>query len=551
MRKKIAILLVLSVVIAVSAAVILFADVDGDGLTGLTELRLGTGIFNSDSDGDGLRDGPEVNTYGTNPKAADTDGDNLDDGKEINGWSVTVNDLPRHVASNPLFKDSDEDNLSDWVEYSVYYTDPRSADSDFDRLSDWEEVKIYITNPVNIKIAVISDTGGEGDLAFNDMVFKGGEELEEIHGVEVVELISKTEADYLPNLRAAAEDPPTILIVGVGSTLSETLAQVAQEFPDKNFIGIDTYARSLTPEPLPNLVDVMYEEHKGSALVGALGGILAAYYDRPYIGAVFGIEDTSLWEYEIGYKWGCDWAMKWYENHYPDNYAAEPSSSIVNTPRNGRVLYTYTGTFNDIEQGYWTAKAIYVENAVAVYNVAGALGLGINQAVEKIAVAEVLDSGPPFWIGVDADQDWINPGFVIASMMKRVDYGIIYGTELVRRGLFREEGIVGYPDERRAMTLGIGTEVAGIPMEGISISTLTDLDEFIQMGVEAEERTGESVLPMFPDEIRTAARALREAQPNWIWTAVEELENKIRAGEVEVPLAISESEIIHWRSILG
>ncbi|MDI6814439.1 MAG: BMP family ABC transporter substrate-binding protein, partial [Desulfitobacteriaceae bacterium] len=344
------------------------------------------------------------------------------------------------------------------VEYSVYYTDPRSADSDYDGLSDWEEVKIYNTNPVNIKIAIISDIGGRGDLSFNDMAFKGGEELRETHGVAVVELISKTWADYLRNLRAAAEDPPTILIVGVGHLLSEALAQVAQEFPDKNFIGIDTNARFLTPEPLPNLVDVVYEEHKGSALVGALGALLAAHYDKPHIGGVFGIEIPVLWKFEIGYKWGCDWAMKWYKNHYPDNYAAEPSSSIVNTPRNRRVLYIYTGTFSDITKGYLVAKAMYVENVVAVYNVAGPLGLGINQAVEEIAAAEVLDSGPPFWMGADADQDWINPGFVIASMMKRVDYGVIYGTELVRRGLFREEGIVGYPNERRALTLGIGTE---------------------------------------------------------------------------------------------
>ncbi len=65
-------------------------------------------------------------------------------------------------------------------------------------------------------------------------------------------------------------------MVGVGFLLSDALAQVAQRFPDKNFVGIDTFAQSIVKQkspanyPLPNFMDVVYEEHKGSALVGTL-----------------------------------------------------------------------------------------------------------------------------------------------------------------------------------------------------------------------------------------------------------------------------------------
>ena len=400
------------------------------------------------------------------------------------------------------------------------------------------------TGTINVipifKIAVVSDVGGRGDLSFNDMGFKGGEEAERDFGVEMMELISKTEADYTANLRTAAQAPNVKLIVGVGYLLSGALASVAGEFPDKNFVGIDTYASAISPHP--NLMDVVYEEHKGSAAVGALAGLLAAYYNKPHIGVVLGIEIPVLWKFEIGYKWGCDWAMSWIENNKPDM-----KQGIYNTPRKERVIYKYTGTFDDITQGYLAAQPMYTENAVAVYNVAGPLGRGINSAVKDIALRDKLTMGPPFWIGVDADQDWINPGFCIASMMKRVDRGVYYATKMVLENTFRQ-AVTQYGGW---LTLGIGTSIMGVPVTGISVSTLADLDEFIAMGQRAEQTTGEPILPGPPAWIKATARALRDNQPAWIWDAVAELENKIASGAVVVPLADTKGAVDNWRAILG
>ena len=390
------------------------------------------------------------------------------------------------------------------------------------------------------KIAVVSDVGGRGDLSFNDMGFKGGEEAERDFGVEMKELISKSEADYTANLRTAAQDPDVKLIVGVGFLLSAALASAAGEFPDKNFAGIDTFANAISPHP--NLMDIVYEEHKGSAAVGALGGLLAAYYNKPYIGVVLGIEISVLWKFEIGYKWGCDWAMSWIENNKPDM-----KRGIYNTDRNKRVLWTYTGTFDDITKGYLAAQPMYDKGAVAVYNVAGPLGRGINSAVKDIALRDKLTMGPPFWIGVDADQDWMNPGFCIASMMKRVDRGVYYATKMVLENTFRQAVTQYYG----WLTLGIGTSIMGVPVEGISVSTLADLDEFIAMGVRAEEITGEPILPGPPAWIKEKAKELRDNQPAWIWSAVAELENKIASGAVVVPLADTKGAVDNWRAILG
>jgi basic membrane protein A len=387
------------------------------------------------------------------------------------------------------------------------------------------------------KIAVVSDIGGRGDLSFNDMGFKGGDEAAKAFGVTMVELVSKSEADYVPNLETAAKDPDVILVVGIGFLLSDALNRTAWKYPDKNFAGIDTFLAGA-----PNLLNIVFEEHKGSAIVGALAALVAAQYGYSHIGVVLGIEIPVLWKFEIGYKWGADWALKWYQNKF-----GKSAPVIGDTPAKDRVLWTYTGTFSDITKGYEAAKAMYAQNAGAVYNVAGPLGLGLNQAVQEIATAKSLTMGPPFWIGVDANQDWINPGFVLASMMKRVDKGVYFATQLVVDGKFRQ--VVA--DTKGFATLGIGTKIAGIDMTGISVSTLADLDEFVQMGVNAEKLTGKKVLPMTPEEIKSKVTAMRNSIPSWVWDAEKDLENAISNDPTLVPLAMTKELVDQWRATLG
>jgi basic membrane protein A len=186
-------------------------------------------------------------------------------------------------------------------------------------------------------------------------------------------------------------------------------------------------------------------------------------------------------------------------------------------------------------------------DAGVVYNVAGLTGLGINQAVQEIATANNLTMGPPFMLGVDSDQDWINPGFILDSAMKRVDTGVHFATQLVTQGTFRQ--VVA--STGGVVTLGIGTTVNGVPVQGVSVSTLADLDEFIQMGVNAEKLTGKKVLTMPADQIKSKVAAMRNSVPSWVWDAANELQNEIMQNPNLVPLAMTKDAVDQWRATLG
>ena len=88
-------------------------DDDFDGLVHIEEYQNGTNPCVSDTDGDSLSDGYEINTSLTDPKAADQDGDGLNDGEELSNMT------------DPLDPDSDNDGYSDKAEVDDG-TDPLS-----------------------------------------------------------------------------------------------------------------------------------------------------------------------------------------------------------------------------------------------------------------------------------------------------------------------------------------------------------------------------------------------------------------------------------------
>ena len=346
------------------------------------------------------------------------------------------------------------------------------------------------------KVALVLDVGGRGDLSFNDMGFKGSDEAQANLGVEVVEIQSNSAADYLPNMQNAARSGKFDLIVAVGFLLSDAMAEVADQFPDQKFAIID-----VTWLGKPNLMEIGYEENKGSAMVGALSSMVAAHYGYDKIGVVLGIEIPVLYKFEAGYRYGMHWGNAKY---------AEKTGKQANVG----LLWTYTGTFSDIAKGKAATEAMLAQGAGIIYNVAGPLGIGDLEAITEHLEAKGKSAGPPFMIGVDANQDYLGDGHrVLASMMKRVDFGVYSAIESVVNGTFKG-----------------GVQILGPHNGGIAMSGKQDLADFIQFGV-----NGGAISASDSDSITSNWVGMRDEIPGWIWDAVAELQGQISDGSAEVP----------------
>ncbi|MGQ9629374.1 MAG: BMP family lipoprotein [bacterium] len=353
------------------------------------------------------------------------------------------------------------------------------------------------------RVAVVLDVGGRGDLSFNDMGFKGTDQAAADFGLKMVEIQSASAADYLPNVRNAARSGQFDLIIAVGFLLTDAVATVAKEYPDQKFMIIDSVVDA------PNVMSVVFKENEGSALVGALAAMVAAHYGYPYVGCVLGIEIPVLYHFEAGYRFGIDWGNKKY-------------AQVTGKNPNIGLLYTYTGTFSDIAKGKEATDAMLAQGAGLIYNVAGPLGIGDLQAITEALKSKGKEAGPPFMIGVDANQDWMGDGHrVIASMLKRVDNGCYNAVKAVVEGTFKG-----------------GLVVMGLDSKGVAMSEFSDLDTFMEFGIGAKKITEKD-----KDKIVANWKRMRGQVPEWIWSAVADLEKKIVSGEIVVPTANALAEM--------
>ncbi len=377
------------------------------------------------------------------------------------------------------------------------------------------------------KICIVYDIGGRGDLSFNDMAYLGATRAAKDFGLKVVELQSRTEADYLPNLRSLAKKGDCAVIVAVGFLMTDAVKTVADEYPDQLFAIIDGYI----PDK-PNVLSVLFKEHEGSALVGALAAMTAAHYGCKAVGVVLGMEIPVLYKFEAGYYWGIRYGEQVYKQHTGKEVHLD-------------VLWTYTGAFNDPPRGKTATKAMLEQGACIVYNVAGATGLGIFEAVYEAGKEQGRDMGPPFAIGVDADQDYIKPGFILASMMKRVDVGVYTAT---KKAL---DYYAGKLDKYG------GILELGLKEGGVGVSKLEDLETFLEIGVQAGK-----VKPEDKEKIIAKVREMRQSIPQWIWEEVDNLAEKLKQtkdievmglkfSDIEKMIPLDANEIKEIRQKLG
>jgi len=358
-------------------------------------------------------------------------------------------------------------------------------------------------------IAIVYDVGGRGDLSFNDMAYLGASKAAKDFNLKLVEMQSNSEDDYLKNLETLASQKKYKLIIAVGFMMTDAVKKVADEYPDQKFAIIDGYI----PDK-KNVLSILFKENEGSALAGALAGLIAANDGKDKVGIVLGMEIPVLYKFEAGYRFGVKWA---------EDYYKQKTGKDVNID----VLYQYTGSFGDAAKGKAAAQAQLSQGAWVIYQVAGGTGLGVFDAVSDALKAQGKKMGPPFAIGVDSAQDWIKPGVIIASMMKRVDVGVYDAVKEVMDGTFKG-----------------GILELGLKEHGVGLSTVDDvMAMFNSLPEDTQKQKLKDLGFNSKDELKQYLEKTRAQVPDWIWDAVNQLQQKIVSGEIKVPAPMDKAGI--------
>ena len=255
----------------------------------------------------------------------------------------------------------------------------------------------------DLKVALVTDTGGLNDRSFNALAYKGLKDAQKKLGITGRVFLSKSSADYIPNLSTGARSYD--LVIGVGFLMADQLAAVAKRFPDTKFAIVDYPAAALKGKP-KNARGILFAEQEAGCLAGVAGATVSK---SKVLGSVGGQKIPPVDAYIAGYQ-----------------YCAKKLDKTIKT------LNGYSQDFSDQAKCKEIALNQIQQNADVIFQVAGGCGLGALQAAK--------DSGD-WGIGVDADQFYLGK-HILTSAQKKVDVGV-YDTIRLAAGNGWKGGVDG------------------------------------------------------------------------------------------------------------
>ncbi|HEY0460577.1 MAG TPA: BMP family ABC transporter substrate-binding protein [Pyrinomonadaceae bacterium] len=281
-----------------------------------------------------------------------------------------------------------------------------------------------------IRVGIVFDIGGKNDRSFNAAAWDGVRRAEKDLPICLYDVEPGNPTSIEPAMRAFAEKNFD-LIIGVGFAQGPIMQKVANDYPNIKFAIIDGVIMEADGKtPKKNVASLVFREHEGSYLVGM---IAAAKSKSGVLGFIGGMDIPLIHKFETGYEEG---ALSVNPNiRVIDNYVGV-TDSAWNNPGKGKEL-----ALSQIGQG-----------ADVIFTAAGNSGLGAFDAVEQYGKNEQGEANK-FVIGVDSNQNMVKPGFVLTSMVKRVDNAVYDVVGEVLSGKF--EG---------------GFHVFGLDKEGVAYS---------------------------------------------------------------------------------
>ncbi|MFY9607060.1 MAG: BMP family ABC transporter substrate-binding protein [Blastocatellia bacterium] len=249
-----------------------------------------------------------------------------------------------------------------------------------------------------LRVGIVFDIGGKDDKSFNAAAWQGVKRAREELGIFLRDVEPGDPTSIEPSMRAFAERAYD-LIIGVGFAQAPIMNDVARDYPNLKFAIIDGVIDT------PNVASLIFEEHEGSFLVGM---IAARQSKTGKIGFVGGMDIPLIHKFQTGYEEGARYANPKIEVF--ENYVGVSDASW-NNPGKGKEL----------------AKAQIERGADVIFQAAGNSGLGVFDAAEETRKLA---------IGVDSNQNWVKPGFILTSMIKRVDVAVFNAIKELNDGRF-------------------------------------------------------------------------------------------------------------------
>jgi basic membrane protein A len=233
------------------------------------------------------------------------------------------------------------------------------------------------------KLGIVYDAGGKFDKSFNQSASEGLARFKKETGINVFEAQASSDTQAEQVLRGLARKKLD-LIMSIGFSQTQAVQKVAAEFPAVHFVLVDGNAQG------KNVNSVLFKEQEGSYLVGVAAAMASKTKN---IGFVGGMDIPLIRAFACGYTQGAK--------------AINPKVSVQQN-----MVGTTAAAWNDPAKGGELARAQFDRGADVVFAVAGGSGLGVLQMAKakgKLA------------IGVDSNQNGIQPGAVLTSMVKHVD----------------------------------------------------------------------------------------------------------------------------------
>ena len=320
-----------------------------------------------------------------------------------------------------------------------------------------------------VKIGIVLAEGGKGDKSFNDSAVIGLEKAKKELGITYKDIEILDNSQNRISLEFLAKEKCD-LVIGVGYLIRDYLKETALKYPNINFVLIDSAYEDETPS---NVCSMIFKDNEGSYLAGVLA---AGTSKTKKVGFIGGMESPLIQRFEGGYKAGVE--------SIP---GVQLYTSYVATDGSG---------FNNLDRGREITFDFISKGVDVVYHVAGTTGQGVFDAAAQKGIKA---------IGVDSNQNWIKPGVVMASMLKRVDVAVYEACESVVDGTFK----------------GGRTRVFGLSDDGVGLTDLNDLT--------TEETEGISKVD------QAKIQKLKDSIPEKVKKNVLKAKEGIISGEIEVP----------------